>query len=323
MRSPSLRSGSTGLTFNRLGCRVESHGHIGRLTLWRNASHEAPIFRRRCHLIRLIVCIVLAGAALYLEADALVGAAPIDEGSSPNAIAVSRKDSPQHPAAEPPTGNPLWAVPLERLSATRDRPLFSPSRHPPPVVNALSVAPPPRPAPKPAEPERLLLNLVGTIIGEHDKLGVFIDQTTKLAVRLRVGDVHQGWTLRSIEGREVALQNGQTTAVVALPSPGTTTSPFPTPSASPPLGSPSATAAAKATLHLESPAASAASKAAPHLELPAAAAAAAAPAQTAGAPALPTGAAMPPPPARIGIASDFAPNGAEQLFKTRPPFPHP
>src|ERR1700682_5261696 len=36
--------------------------------------------------------------------------------------------------AEPPAGNPLWAVPLRSLSVPRDRPIFSPSRRPPPPV---------------------------------------------------------------------------------------------------------------------------------------------------------------------------------------------
>src|SRR5262249_52823969 len=35
-------------------------------------------------------------------------------------------------AEAPPTGNPLWALPLKQLSMTRERPVFSPSRRPPP-----------------------------------------------------------------------------------------------------------------------------------------------------------------------------------------------
>src|SRR5436305_14128512 len=53
-----------------------------------------------------------------------------------------------------PSGNPLWAIPLSALTATRERPLFLPSRRAPaPAVAGTPVvaAPPPSPAP-PAQP---------------------------------------------------------------------------------------------------------------------------------------------------------------------------
>src|SRR5690348_477384 len=55
--------------------------------------------------------------------------------------------------------NPLAATPLERLSDTRDRPLFAPNRRkPPPVVAAaLQHAPPP---PPPAPPKLSLYGIV-------------------------------------------------------------------------------------------------------------------------------------------------------------------
>jgi len=56
-------------------------------------------------------------------------------------------------------GNPLWAIPLASLNATRERPIFLPSRRAPAPVVA---APPPPPAPAPApppEPERPRLAL--------------------------------------------------------------------------------------------------------------------------------------------------------------------
>src|SRR5262245_36583139 len=60
-------------------------------------------------------------------------------------------------------GNPLWAVPMRELSATRDRPIFSPSRRPaspPAVVQAPPQLPPPPPLkPKPDHPR---LTILGT-----------------------------------------------------------------------------------------------------------------------------------------------------------------
>jgi len=128
----------------------------------------------------------------------------------------------------PPTGNPLWGVPLRSLSATRERPIFSPSRRPPPppVVAALNVGPAP-PPPRPAEPDHPLLTLVGTVIGDGGGIGVFLDQATKNMVRLKTGQDYDGWTLRAVRGREAIFDKGRQTASLALPPPGSGPSPPP------------------------------------------------------------------------------------------------
>jgi hypothetical protein len=120
------------------------------------------------------------------------------------------------------TGNPLWAVPLRTLSVTRERPIFSPSRRPPPpAVVAAPYIPPAAPTPpKPAEPDRPLLTLVGTVVGETDSIGVFFDQSAKSVIRLRTGQDHTGWILRSVQGREASFQKDNRTAILALPAPG-------------------------------------------------------------------------------------------------------
>jgi len=117
-------------------------------------------------------------------------------------------------------GNPLWSIPVKTLTATRDRPIFSPSRRPPPapVIAAPQVTPPP--VSKPAEPERPPLTLVGTVSGEQEAFGIFLDQAANKIVRLRLGDDHQGWILRQVRGREVMLQKDGETAFLALPPPG-------------------------------------------------------------------------------------------------------
>src|SRR5215813_8008992 len=58
-----------------------------------------------------------------------------------------------------PRGNPLWSIPVKTLAATRDRPIFSPSRRPPPapVIAAPQVLP--APVSKPAAPESSPLSL--------------------------------------------------------------------------------------------------------------------------------------------------------------------
>ena len=118
-----------------------------------------------------------------------------------------------------PSGNPLWALPLEQLSATRERPIFSSSRRPPPpaptVVAPVQVQQPV----KPSEPERPAAALVGTVIGTDDRMGVFIDTSTQDILRLRIGEDYHGWVVRSINPREATLmKDGNQVVVLELPS---------------------------------------------------------------------------------------------------------
>jgi len=111
-------------------------------------------------------------------------------------------------------------MPVKQFTVTRDRPIFLPSRRPPaaPVSTATVarvIAPP-----KPKEPEQPQLSLVGTISGDGDKFGIFVDQATKAVLRLKEGEDFQGWQLRSIQNREASFQRNQLTFVVALPQPG-------------------------------------------------------------------------------------------------------
>ena len=124
--------------------------------------------------------------------------------------------------ADAPTvvANPLWAIPLSALTATRARPLFTPSRRAPaPVVASVPVAAPRAPPPPPAVPQHPNLTLVGTVAGENEGVAVFIDTTTRDTVRLRTGEGHSGWILQSIERRTATLQKGDRTETLALPKP--------------------------------------------------------------------------------------------------------
>jgi general secretion pathway protein N len=105
------------------------------------------------------------------------------------------------------------------LSGTRERPVFSPSRRLPPVaIAAEPVAVKPPPHKKETEPPEI--TLVGTIASDDNGFGIFIDQSTKSALRLRVGDDYQGWKLHAIRGREVTMKKDQEMAVLTLPQPG-------------------------------------------------------------------------------------------------------
>jgi hypothetical protein len=165
---------------------------------------------------------VTVPAAQTAAATPQTAAGPVTTGDAAAArkVAVRTADA----ADTPPTGNPLWSMPIKQLSMTRDRPLFSPSRRPPPPPPAPYVAPVAVRTPvKPAEPEKPAVSLLGTIIGTgaDDRIGVFLETGTQQIVRLRVGEDHQGWVLRLIKAREVTLvKDSEQAVVLELPAPG-------------------------------------------------------------------------------------------------------
>ena len=108
--------------------------------------------------------------------------------------------------------NPLWAVPIASLTATRERPIFSPSRRPPAVVAPQRLL-------RDNEPNRPLLALVGTVAAAPEGIAIFQDEKSKGIVRLRMGESHSGWTLTAVKAREATLLRGHETAVLVIPSP--------------------------------------------------------------------------------------------------------
>jgi general secretion pathway protein N len=144
---------------------------------------------------------------------------------APSAVEIRIDDLAPRPAARArePRGNPLWAIPLSALSATRERPLFLPSRRPP--VPPAVAGPPVVVAAKPVEDDRPQVTLVGAVAGDTEGFAVFIDLRTNATVRLRTGQEHAGWTLSSVKGREAILAKEKETLVFALPAPGTNGTP--------------------------------------------------------------------------------------------------
>ena len=128
--------------------------------------------------------------------------------------------SPPAPVAERAlSDNPLWGIPLTQLPVTRDRPIFSSSRRPPPPAVAPAAVPKVVAVPKPTEPERPQLSLLGTIVSDDEGFGIFLDQSTKVVLRLKVDEDYQGWKLRSVQGREAVLERDQQVVPLALPQP--------------------------------------------------------------------------------------------------------
>jgi hypothetical protein len=187
--------------------------------------------------IMLVVASVQGAAALtaVAAADPLASAGAEDaRGGSPTVSGIWEQPAARAPAqvvtapTAPPapvperalSANPLWAIPLTALSGTRDRPIFSSSRRPPAPAVAPAVVPKVAAVPKPREPERPPLSLVGTIASGDEGFGIFLDQSTKVALRLKVGEDYQGWKLQSVRGREATLEKNQQLVTLALPQPG-------------------------------------------------------------------------------------------------------
>ena len=96
--------------------------------------------------------------------------------------------------------NPLHEQSLDRLSVTRDRPLFSPSRRPP--------APPPppvervaEPAPPPPPPD---VTLFGVVVDGEGARAIIRSGAAKMA-RVQIGDDIGGWKVSQIDGRRLVL----------------------------------------------------------------------------------------------------------------------
>lgn len=102
-----------------------------------------------------------------------------------------------HSAAAHPV-NPLAAQPLDRMSSTRERPLFSPTRRPPAPPPIVAAPPPPPPPP----PDVALLGVV--MDGEEARAVVRAGPGAK-TLRVGIGDDIGGWKVGQIEARQLVL----------------------------------------------------------------------------------------------------------------------
>jgi general secretion pathway protein N len=179
-------------------------------------------------LLRILGAIGLAGSATQIvgvEASGQPGSAEFAIASAEIGEPSLRKDGGASagadlaPAISEPakTGNPLWAIPISKLSATRDRPLFSASRRPPPPTIATAAAPPP--SVEPAAPDLPPFTLVGTIIGDADRIGIFLNETSKSTIKIRQGDADSGWTLRTIDPYSAVFEGYGRMVTLLFPKP--------------------------------------------------------------------------------------------------------
>ena len=114
-------------------------------------------------------------------------------------------------------GNPLWSLSLETFAATRNAPLFSPSRRPPVNVSKPKASEPPSaPAAASGPPA---ISLVGAISGNAENIAIFLDRTSKDIFRLKPGESYFGWTLTTVKPRQATLRRNNERVTVQFSDP--------------------------------------------------------------------------------------------------------
>jgi general secretion pathway protein N len=171
-----------------------------------------------------VLCAVLGVAEISAATSSRMDILSDDAVSSPaesvDVGAVRPIARPAQATSKPaPRGNPLWSVPLSALTVTQERPIFSAMRRPPPRAVAASPVeeahlPPPKPVDAPPP-----LMLVGAVVGEGDAIAILVNRTDQKVVRLRQGESLDGWSLTSVQPREVTLKQGDRSEVLALQRP--------------------------------------------------------------------------------------------------------
>jgi general secretion pathway protein N len=118
----------------------------------------------------------------------------------------------QDPAVLP---NPIVAQSIGSLSATRERPIFSPTRRPP-ALPAAAPAPIVRradPAPPSPPPDVVLL---GVVIGPDTADALVHSESPDKTLRVRIGDDIGGWKVSRIEQHELVLSLADRSAIFTI-----------------------------------------------------------------------------------------------------------
>jgi hypothetical protein len=173
--------------------------------------------------VAVFVCPV-AGSAQ--PRSSVVSLAEIEtEGAGPGFNGEAPTDAGRPAPEHSTTGNPLWAIPISKLSSTRDRPLFSASRRPRTPAVTAAPAPDPTMAAQPPAPEAPPFTLVGTVVGENSRIAIFFNDALKTATGVKEGASDSGWTLRSVDTHSATLDGSGRTVTLDLPEPAAQESP--------------------------------------------------------------------------------------------------
>jgi general secretion pathway protein N len=109
--------------------------------------------------------------------------------------------------------NPVELLPLRELAVTRDKPLFSPTRQPPPKAVA-PVARQEPPPPPPPPPSVVVLGIVSE--NGNGRAAIRAGGAGDKVTRVRTGDDVGGWKVERIEPRRLVLTQGERSVDFAL-----------------------------------------------------------------------------------------------------------
>lgn len=139
-------------------------------------------------VLLLAVCAGLAWV-IYRQLEAAPAPAAVAHQTAPEESAVGPMPAPQDAAT--------FALPrVETFAAIVERPIFSPTRRPPPEAEvALDEA-----------FSNLDLLLVGVVISSDERIAIVLPKNHTEVVRLGAGDLFQGWTVDMIEPDRVTFR---------------------------------------------------------------------------------------------------------------------
>lgn len=160
----------------------------------------------------------LAGGMAAAIAQQPSGNPPIADptiGDAAKAQPTAEDGTPASP--EPASGgtinpNPLSSLTLDGLAATRELPLFTPSRSPPPVVvepvaDEPVVAAPAQSEPVVEEPPPAV-QLIGIILTNSKQTAILRNSSTDEVLRLSPGEEVENWALTIVDARSIELRRG-------------------------------------------------------------------------------------------------------------------
>lgn len=101
---------------------------------------------------------------------------------------------------------------LESLKATRNRPLFSPTRRPPPArISPITPASPgPRPPPQ--------VDLTGVILGPGERAAIVVVPGGSAPRAVHLGAAIDGWRVTAIAARSIVLSHAGRSVEIRLPA---------------------------------------------------------------------------------------------------------
>ena len=178
-------------------------------------------------LVGIVFVALCAPGALHASPASVAALERDDQGTgNPDAMNPVPAGGPSSGPAEDAGAveNPFRDLPLESLSATTERPLFSPTRRPPPAAAAPAQDPSPPPAQAPApvasQPDGPPLTLIGTVLGAGHPVAVLFNKLTRSVSTAHEGDEALGWQITTVSARSATAEKDGVSVTLNLPRPG-------------------------------------------------------------------------------------------------------